>query len=328
MHGQDIHLSHVHASPTILNPAMTGLFEGQARLIANSRSQWNSVTSGYKTVVGSADMKLVAVNKNDFVSGGIQLYSDRAGDLDFTTSVAAFSLAYLKAFDRNGRNFISFGIQNALIENRIDFSKIKTFDHIPAMNNSETLSKINYYDLNAGLAWFYKPSKLISLYLGLSAFHLNKPQVGFRNALSSENATSLYRRFNFHGGASIQISKEFSLKPSILFMNQGPHQEITLGTFVRYRTYRRGRQAKPLYYIYIGGWLRSHIEKDTSGVDALVASIKYEFRKFSLALSYDINVSSYRLASGGRGGLEFSLIRVFDWERKSNKTNKVKCPLW
>ncbi|MEO0778461.1 MAG: type IX secretion system membrane protein PorP/SprF, partial [Bacteroidota bacterium] len=43
---QDVHFSHIHASPTLLNPSMTGLINGDLRLIANTRSQWQSVTRG------------------------------------------------------------------------------------------------------------------------------------------------------------------------------------------------------------------------------------------------------------------------------------------
>lgn len=326
-HAQDIHLSHIHASPTVLNPAMNGLFLGQARVIANTRSQWNSVTKGYKTVVGSADMKLFVVNKNDFISGGIQLYSDQAGDLNFTTSSAALSLSYLKAFDAKGRNFVSFGIQNAFVGNRVDYTKIKSFEYIHALGKGEVANKINYWDINAGVSWFFMPNKYNTYYLGLSAFHLNNPQVGFKNAESSSTATTLYRRINFHGGASIRVSQELTLKPSFIFMQQGPHQEITFGSFVRYKTYRRGLHKRPLYFIYAGAWLRSHLNNGEAGLDAIVASLKYEYRKLSLSISYDINISSYRLASGGRGGLELSLIRIFDWQRSKRKNRKVRCPI-
>ncbi len=324
---QDIHLSHIHASPTVLNPAMNGLFDGQARVIANARSQWNTVTKGYKTVVASSDMKLGAVNKNDLISGGLQLYTDKAGDLDFTVSSVALSFSYLKAFDKRGRNFLSFGMQNSFVEHRVDFTKINTFDNIPVLSRGDINNKITYWDVNAGVGWFFKPDKYDTYYVGFSAFHLNNPNVGFANAESSKNATTLYRRYNLHGGATLRITRELTLKPSFLFMKQGPHQEINIGSYVRYKTYRRGLHKRPLYFIYAGAWLRTYAEKGASGVDAIVASVKYEYRNLSIAMSYDINISSYTLASGGRGGLEFSLIRVFDWERKQRKNTKVKCPI-
>ena len=323
---QDIHLSHIHASPTILNPAMNGLFKGQARVIANARSQWNTVTKGYKTAVASADMKLILLPSGDFISGGIQLMSDKAGDLNFSTNSISSSFSYLKTFDKRGRNFFAFGVQNSYVSNRVDYSKIITFDYIPALDKGQANDQINYWDFNAGIGWFHSPNRNNSYYLGLSAFHLNRPQVGFINAAYSESATTLYRRINFHGGATLRLSHELTMKPSFLFMDQGPHREITVGSFIRYKTYRRGLHKRPLYFIYAGIWMRSYFENDTAGIDALIASIKYEYRKLTIALSYDINISSYYLASNGRGGLEFSLIRVFDWERPQNSKRKVKCP--
>ena len=74
-------------------------------------------------------------------------------------------------------------------------------------------------------------------------------------------------------------------------------------------------------------WLRSYVEKDVRGIDAAVASIKYEFRNLAIAMSYDINLSTYRLASGGRGGLELSIIKIFDWPEKKKKNRKIKCPV-
>ena len=36
---QDIHASHIHAAPLLYNPAMTGIYNADVRLIANYRSQ-------------------------------------------------------------------------------------------------------------------------------------------------------------------------------------------------------------------------------------------------------------------------------------------------
>ena len=54
---QDVHLSHIHASPTFLNPAMVGLMNEDLRLIGNYRSQWQTFNAGYRTMIASADMK-------------------------------------------------------------------------------------------------------------------------------------------------------------------------------------------------------------------------------------------------------------------------------
>ena len=75
LNAQDIHLSHIHASPTVLNPSLNGLFRGDTRLIANARTQWTGITNGYKTIVASVDRKLFTMRNSDLVGGGLQLYS-------------------------------------------------------------------------------------------------------------------------------------------------------------------------------------------------------------------------------------------------------------
>ena len=131
---QDVHFSQIHASPTLLNPAMTGLFIGDMRFIANTKSQWQSVTKGYRSVAFSVDMKVFEMENGDFVGGGLHFLTDKAGDLDFKTSSIGLNLSYLKSIDK-GRNFISFGLQNAYVTNSVDYSKIIAFDNEPAIQN-------------------------------------------------------------------------------------------------------------------------------------------------------------------------------------------------
>jgi len=151
---QDIHFSHIHASPTAMNPAMTGLFEGDLRLIGNYRSQWNNFTNGYKTVAGSVDTKLFPLSRTDFIGAGLQLYKDVAGDLEFTTSYGALSISVLKALDARGTNFISFGMQGALMSNSVNYNNIVAFDNEPLIQGGAP-DRIRYADFIAGLGWFY-----------------------------------------------------------------------------------------------------------------------------------------------------------------------------
>ena len=95
---QDIHLSHIHASPTILNPSLAGLFNGDIRSITNYRSQWESFTNGYRTMVTSADMKVARMGVYDFLGAGLQVYSDKAGDLDFYDEFWKSYFVFFKIF--------------------------------------------------------------------------------------------------------------------------------------------------------------------------------------------------------------------------------------
>ena len=121
---QDVHLSHIHASPTFLNPAMTGMInDGVARVIVNSKSQWNTVTNAYKTAIASADMKVYG-NKGTVIGVGLNLSADQAGDLDFTTVKTGLAVSVLKALDYRSENVISIGGEANFVNTRFDISSM------------------------------------------------------------------------------------------------------------------------------------------------------------------------------------------------------------
>ena len=47
--GQDIHFSQFYSSPLTLNPAYTGNYEGNWRVMSNYRTQWSAIAEPYKT---------------------------------------------------------------------------------------------------------------------------------------------------------------------------------------------------------------------------------------------------------------------------------------
>ena len=107
LQAQDIHFSHLHTSPFALNPAMTGVFEGNLRLIGNYRNQWRSVTADYRTYMVSADANLIGINRQSSIGVGMQLYSDVAGDLDYTINSGNLSLSFIRSFDAKNSHIFS-----------------------------------------------------------------------------------------------------------------------------------------------------------------------------------------------------------------------------
>ena len=325
---QDIHLSHIHASPILLNPAMTGLFNGDLRLIGNTRSQWQAVTKGYKTVAASADMKLYTTNRGDVLGGGIQVFSDKAGDLDFRTNSTSFNISFMKAFGggrrRSAGHFLSFGLQNSLVSNSLDYTKIVAFDFEPGVQNGAA-NRLNYWDVSAGVAWFSSFDNENSFHVGLSLFHINEPVVSF---YKSENLTEdllLYRKWTIHGGGDIRMGKRSHLKPSFIFKDQGPHREITIGSFWKYNTTKKFAKGATSSF-YFGGWYRWHAESDLFGSDAIVAAVRLDLNKTFFTFTFDINISTLREVSYGAGGPEFSIVHIMDFANRSRRPAKVECP--
>ena len=71
-HTQDIHFSQFYAAPVSLNPAMTGLMNGNYRGTAIYRDQWRSVSTPYVTIGGAFDINLFKGTwKNDYIGLGL-----------------------------------------------------------------------------------------------------------------------------------------------------------------------------------------------------------------------------------------------------------------
>jgi len=330
INAQDIHLSHIHASPTYLNPSMTGMInDGTIRLTANSRGQWNNVTNGYKTVVASVDAKVFGNGSAVFTSG-LQLFADRAGDLDFTTIKAALTFGVIKSLDYRGDYLVSLGFQAAYVTNRLDYSKAIGLDEEPLFANGLT-DKISYFDLATGASYYAKYQDYNSLYLGVSAYHLNMADVTFGSRTmtqeqlnSSNEIRELYRKFVVHGGTTVRLSRRFSIMPSMIYLDQGPHKEINMGSFLRYM--KSKHYTKPDFAIYAGAWFRWYREKDLKGTDSLILSLRTDVKQTYISISYDLNVSTWKRASRGNGAAEISIIQILDPPKWSRKVNVIQCP--
>ena len=318
---QDIHFAQVHATPTIINPSMTGLFNGQLRFSGNYRSQWNSFTNGYATAAASADMKLIGLNRGSALGGGLILTSDQAGDLGLSNNSATASVSILKALDDVGRNFLAFGVSNSFTNQWFDASKIKAFDREPTFFDQS----LKYWDISAGMTLFSGFGKDNSFYLGASVYHINEPNVSFYKKSGLFDPVFMDKKFIVHGSADIRLTDVSRIKPSFIFMDQGPHKEINFGTFIKYKKDRGLSENKPFAF-YVGGWVRWYAEFDVAGIDSWITAVRLDYQSLSFTVSFDTNISSLSRASLGQGGHEISVVKIFDWEKKRVKDPKLKCP--
>ncbi|MCB0654721.1 MAG: PorP/SprF family type IX secretion system membrane protein [Saprospiraceae bacterium] len=326
---QDVHLSHIHASPTFLNPAMVGLMNEDLRLIGNYRSQWQTFNAGYRTMIASADMKAFrGFGLRDEFGAGLQIMSDKAGDIAYTTTDIELTLSYLKALNRNADHLISAGARVGFIQNQFDIEKLRLLDEDPTILNGELMNTTQMIDVSAGLGWFVPLiNRYDFAYLGFSAFHLNRATLSFTENHDHviTEGLQLYPKYTFHGGGSVRVNAYVALKPSFIFHFQGPHREFNLGTFVRMskepRTYFRAQ-----YAIYTGFWLRWAINDGQLQRDALIGALRYDYKDMVFTFSFDMNISDLAKASHALGGPELSVMKYFDFDRPARKRSRVKCP--
>src|SRR3546814_4911020 len=92
---QDPHLSQYYSSPLFLNPALTGMFNGEFRTSGNQKTQWGSITNPYSTSVASFD----ALLDNKLGVGGYVLHQS-AGDGGYKNTNIFASASYYVNLNR------------------------------------------------------------------------------------------------------------------------------------------------------------------------------------------------------------------------------------
>ena len=316
LQAQDIHFSQYNASPLTLNPATTGLFQGDVRFIGNYRSQWSSVSIPFTTLSFSVDKPILKEKTgNDIFGAGLQFYHDKEGDSEFGTTQLNFSLAYNKALNKRANHFISVGVQGGVAQRGINYSNLTFGSQVsenqydPTLPTNEVFDQTSYFffDVSYGIYWYYDNTDRFKAYAGYSMAHINKPNQSFYNG---ENIP-LFTRNTVHGGVIINTGGSIDFLPGFLYMQQGPHKQLSLGSFVRGAIGGYGSATG----LYFGLWYRAN--------DALIPIIRLDHKNQSIGFSYDINISDLVPASMKRGGPELSVAYIL--ERNKTKA-KLFCP--
>lgn len=329
---QDLHFSLYHMSPLTLNPAMTGLFNGNARFTGNYRNQWASVmpTVPFRTFAGSVDVsgKSGAYNR---VGAGLHVFTDKAGSLNLSRTSVSGSAAYTMALTRMRDYYFVAGIQASYTGSSYDFHKITTGSQFqdgaynPNASTGEVIDnpRVSYVDAGVGLMWYHIRNIRNYQYVGASAFHLNRPTYAFM-LNSAAPGTRIYPKYTVHFGAGFELGPRLDLVPHALGMLQGPHFEFTTGSFLKFLLDERKTTAYGGTSFYVGPFVRVVGESQSAiGTDAVILATKLDLEQITFGLSYDINVSRLSAASTGRGGPEFAIQYVTNF---NNKRVKTFCP--
>ncbi|NQX97135.1 MAG: PorP/SprF family type IX secretion system membrane protein [Flavobacteriales bacterium] len=308
---QDVHLSMYDAAPLFLNPAMTGLFEGEWRLHGQYRTQWKAVNfKPYNTALISFDK---SYKKWGF---GGQITNLSAGIGNFNVLQGLVSASYSVPLDFNKYHNISLGIQGGITQKYLEY-QLHTFDNqYTTLNgggfnedfsNGESFNTERFYlpALNAGVLYYHaKQQSFLNPFVGVSAFNLIKSKETF---FDQDNSTE--NRYYLHLGSRVNLTELFYVLPKFLLMNQGNFNEQTYAIDIGY--YLKGADLHLL-----GGFVYRN-------EDAFIVSIGAKKNSITGKVAYDINSSSLNSASTGRGAFEISITYIKN--NKKNKNAKI-CP--
>lgn len=319
---QDIHFSQFFETPLLRNPALAGLFDGDIRIQGVYRDQWNSFTNAYRTGSFNMEYKKPFGKRDDYITLGLQVAYDKAGTVALTTTQLLPVLNYHKSLNENRNMYLSLGFMGGLVQKGIDRSKVTTNSQYDGMAYNPGLAdgeyftdfKQSYWDGGFGLSFNSNigenPGNL--LFVGAAYHHFNRPLNSFY-----KNATiGLQPKWVYSAGLKLQINEYSFFNIQADHSVQATSSETLAGALYGHRLGDFPDDAP--YTVYVGAFLRWK--------DALIPVVKMDFRPMSLAISYDVNISTLKTASMGRGGVEISLSYIGFLDRYNSTRDAVRCP--
>jgi type IX secretion system PorP/SprF family membrane protein len=309
----DPHYSQYYIYPLWLNPGLTGVMDGDYRVTAIYRRQWENVSGPYVTPGVSAD---IATNKN--VSLGLNIMNQQAGSGGYNYLTAYASMAYTGVrFGANGNHRISMGMSLGLINRRFDPSKFQTSDMWdpqtglnPSLGGDEVLTKTGgtNFDAGAGIVYYdATPDKKMNIFAGFSAYHLTQPEDPF---ITDGEHQKMPVRYTAHGGAQFNVSDGVSITPNVLYMRQGQATEKMIGAYTQCRINEEADFLLGANYRF---------------KDALVPYAGVYYKNFVLGVSYDIGTSDLSKVTGKANSFELSLSVIGSRAFKAKRVPFV-CP--
>ena len=314
LYSQDVHFTQFDASPLRLNPANTENFSGFWRFSANFRSQWRILD--YPFTSYSAGFERNFIDKGAPMSAGIYLLHDEAGQAELTYDKVLLSYSISVGKESNKWNF---GIQPGFVTKKLNSSKL-TFPnqyngnsglHDPNAPNGENIANNkSYFDLNAGVAFQRVWGKTV-LKAGLAGFHLIQPN---ESLTGNESKTPI--RKVFHISYAFPISTNLSLMPKILIHEQIKASEYIGGT---YFIAMLPPNSPNIQSVFAGVLGRFGVN---GNLDAIMGVVGINYERWDFGISYDINTSSLKTSTQGRGAIELSII-FWNGQVRTNRTTII-----
>ncbi len=327
LRAQDAFFSQYYSSGLYLNPALAGT-ETDLTFSSNYRSQWRSIVVPYVTSQISIinPMYSKGVSERHWGGLGLSVYNDRAGDGNFKTLGLNATFAYNIPFSPNerGSNLI-MGVQGGFIQKNIDYTNLQWgeqynpfvgFDVSVTPSENQLGNRAFYPDISAGFLYTYNhmesySDRKVSLWLGGSAYHINRPNESFVSDVTAE----LPILFKGHAGATFALSDKFLFSPNGLVMIQNDVRHYNAGAYLTYRVFDSYKPAFQEAGVLVGAWYRLE--------DSFIFTVGMTAKNYTIGFSYDWNRSNLRSFTQGRGAYEISLtIR----KPKTIKRVKIETP--
>lgn len=317
--GQDIHFSQFNGSLLNLTPGFTGLFNGDFRVGAIYRSQWQAVPVPYSTfsMNGEARIKPKQLVK-DMVGVGLVFNSDKAGDSRYGTTQLYANGSYIFLGKPDSTLLFTIGMNLGWCQVGFDYDKMTFDSQFDGVNYNKTTAsgenfdwtKYNYADVNLGTGIQYILDIKHRFTVGLGFHHLTSPVITYQGNKLSKLDFKLTNYLSY----STPINQKVDVIAEALISKQAKNYELIPHSSLKYYFNRDDNKA------VLGGiCLRAK--------DAVVFRFGYTHKTLQSGIAYDINTSKFTAATNRRGAFEIFINYVIS-RKPSNFVKKRVCPVF
>jgi len=320
LEGQDLHFSQFYNSPQNINPALTGVFNGDHRIMVSMRDQWRFVPVPWFTLSGAYDRKYyVLKGDHHFLGGGISLNHDRQGDSKLNLTSLNVNGAYHRIL--NAHNIISGGLALGFSSRGFN-STLLTWDkqwngevfnsNLPTGESFSNLERINFLETGLGINYRYQKNQRTYVDAGVSAIHLLKPNAAFYN----QDVANLPRRITMSATGQIRVIQSLDIQLQVMQQFQGPYKETIFGGLGKiYLSEKRGKEIQ----LHAGIGYRT--------AQSLIPIMAIQFNNIYAGLSYDVDTNNFNdIVNSNKGGPEIH-VRYIIANVKPMKEFKA-CPIY
>lgn len=293
--GQDFHYSQFYNAPLSVNPALTGIFNGDERFTGSLRDQWRNIPVPWFTFSLGYDRKFYPKkNRDGFFGGGLFFNYDVQGASSLRLANINLSGSYTRKLD--SKNLVTIGAllgysSRGFNEQNLTWDRFwdpNTFVIDPTIGSGENFdySRFGFLESSLGLNYRWQKTERTKLDLGVGGFHLIQPKAKFTNSITQK----LPVRISAYAIWSRRMTDKMDLQLDGLYQFQKEYNEWLVGGYLNfYLNQNRGKE----FEFRVGLGYRTR--------QAIFPKIGFEFKNIMIAASYDIYMTDFAKQHGGSG---------------------------
>lgn len=291
---QDCHFSQPFDVPMLYNPAASGFLDGTYQMGGMYRSQWQTLTDPFKSLGAYLNTAFPSgKNKNHFAGLAFSGIADKAGQLNYTTSMFSLTGSYHYNFGNAFQHYVGAGVAVGAGNTTLDLAAMVTDEQHLTGSTSEVIGfeKANFGDLSFGLA-YHLLSDTSHLSAGLAVFHLNRPKLSY----SDDGRSHIYSKYVLTLAYSYPLLQNLELTPAALAAFQGPSRELLAGLRLRYMltsVLDEGYALSGSLYLRYG--------------NALIPAVAIDMQELRIGLSYDLMLGKLARSDSRQGAMELTV---------------------